>query len=53
MEDIMLNLMEKEEALKKKKVNIEEDLRKVAKKIKEVDHQQKVRTIEDKHCDFG
>ncbi|MFK0526475.1 hypothetical protein ACINKY_30120 [Paenibacillus illinoisensis] len=47
MEDKLLKLMEKEEALKKKKEKIEEDLRKVAKQIKEVEHQQKVRNIED------
>ena len=39
--------MEKEEALKKKKEKIEDDLRKVSKQIKEVEHQQKVRNIED------
>ncbi|MHA7584589.1 hypothetical protein ACX12E_30015 [Paenibacillus vandeheii] len=47
MEDKLLKLLEKEDALKKKKERIEEDLRKVAKQIKEVEHQQKVRNIED------
>lgn len=47
MEDKLLKLMEKEEALKKKKEKIEDDLRKVAKQIKEVEYQQKVRNIED------
>ncbi|MEC0182299.1 hypothetical protein P4H61_12485 [Paenibacillus peoriae] len=47
MEDKLLKLMEKEEALKKKKEKIEEELRKVAKQIKDVEHQQKVRNIED------
>ncbi|WP_019913880.1 hypothetical protein [Paenibacillus sp. HW567] len=47
MEDKLLKLMEKEETLKKKKDKIEDDLRKIAKQIKELEHQQKVRNIED------
>ncbi|MNW68767.1 hypothetical protein D3C74_476160 [compost metagenome] len=39
--------MEKEETLKKKKDKVEDDLRKIAKQIKELEHQQKVRNIED------
>lgn len=47
MDDKLLKLLEKEESLKAKKEKIEEDLRKLAKQIKEVEHQQKVRNIED------
>ncbi|MMZ48191.1 hypothetical protein D1872_98560 [compost metagenome] len=47
MDDKLLKLLEKEESLKVKKEKIEEDLRKIGKQIKEVEHQQKVRNIED------
>lgn len=43
----LLKLLEREETLIKKKEKIEEDLKKVSKQIKELEHLQKVKTIED------
>lgn len=43
----LLKLLEREETLIKKKGKIEEDLKKISKQIKELEHLQKVKTIED------
>lgn len=43
----LLKLLEREETLIQKKEKIEEDLKKVSKQIKELEHLQKVKTIED------
>lgn len=43
----LLKLLEREEILTKKKVKIEEELKKIAKQIKEAEHEQKVKNIED------
>lgn len=43
----LLKLLEREEILTKKKEKIEEELKKVSKQIKELEHLQKVKTIED------
>ncbi|SGI72235.1 Uncharacterised protein [Mycobacterium tuberculosis] len=43
----LLKLLEREETLIKKKEKIEEDLKKISKQIKELEHLQKVKTIED------
>lgn len=43
----LLKLLEREEILTKKKEKIEEELKKIAKQIKEIEHQQKVKNIED------
>ena len=48
MDDKRLSkLLEREEILTNKKVKIEEELKKIAKQIKEVEHEQKVKNIED------
>jgi hypothetical protein len=43
----LLKLLEREEILTKKKENIEEELKKIAKQNKEAEHEQKVKNIED------
>lgn len=43
----LLRLLEREEVLTKKKEKIEEELKKITKQIKELEHLQKVKTIED------
>lgn len=43
----LLKLLEREETLIKRKEKIEEDLKKISKQIKELEHLQKVKTIED------
>lgn len=43
----LLRLLEREEVLTKKKEKIEEELKKISKQIKELEHLQKVKTIED------
>lgn len=43
----LLKLMEREEMLTKKKEKIEEELKKVSKQIKEIEHRQRVKNIED------
>lgn len=42
-----MRLLEREEVLTKKKEKIEEELKKITKQIKELEHLQKVKTIED------
>lgn len=47
MEEKLLKLMQKEENLLSRKAKIEDELKKVQTQIREVEHQQKVREIED------
>ncbi|MBU8763786.1 hypothetical protein KM868_09790 [Micrococcus luteus] len=47
MEEKLLKLMQKEETLLRKRSKIEEELKKVTTQIKDLEHQMKVRDIEE------